>query len=119
MRTLLMEGNKESYYNLGSNLFFDEEDPDCNFMIRGTESGETRQSTSTAPYVSVTGGTVSADERLRIRVIQDLPEEAALLADRYEEGGGWRGGSPGDLGRGIQYSGFHRLGSEQLEHYGE
>ena len=137
----------------GSNLFFDEEDPDCSCVIRGTESGETKQSTfgiisnseillapdipaqanpwnneytvsvttqytehgtprtgtyqrrlrtplavsipggggppinigiltgnATAPYVSISGGTVSADERLRIQVIQDVPGEQLLFA---------------------------------------
>lgn len=43
-----------------------------------------------APTVSVTGGTVTADERLRIQVIQDLPEEQLLfsLIDMKEKGAG-------------------------------
>jgi hypothetical protein len=136
----------------GSNLDFDEEDPHCSCVLRGTESGETRQSTfgiisnseillapdipaqsnpwnneytvsvttqytehgtprtgtyqrrmrtplavpglghpnppetgiltgsATAPYAVVGGGSVSADERLRILVIQDLAEERLLFS---------------------------------------
>ena len=137
----------------GSNLFFDEEDPHCSCVIRGTESGETKQSTfgtisnseillapdiptqsnpwnneytisvttqytehgtprtgiyqrklrtplavsipgnggppinigiltgkATTPYVSVSGGTVTADERLGIQVIQDLVEERLMFS---------------------------------------
>ncbi|WP_446011834.1 DUF4469 domain-containing protein [Candidatus Electrothrix sp.] len=124
----------------GSNLDFDEEDPDCSCVIRGTESGETQQSTfgiisnseillapdipaqsnpwnneytisvttqytehgtplgvpglghpnppdtgiltdnAATPYAVVTGGLVTADERLRIQVIQDLVEERLLFS---------------------------------------
>ena len=35
---------------------------------------------ATAPYVSITGGTVSADESLRIQVVQDLSEERLLFS---------------------------------------
>lgn len=43
-----------------------------------------------APYVSITGGTVGADETLRIRVIQDLPGHQLLfsLTDMREGGVG-------------------------------
>ena len=146
----------------GSNLSFNEEDPDCNCTIRGTQSGETVQSTfgiisnseillapdipaqanpwnkeytisvttqytehgtpRTGTYqrmlrtplvlpglglplppetgiltgsaavalVGVNGGTVSADERLRMQVIQDLVEEQLLfsLIDMQDGGAG-------------------------------
>jgi len=146
----------------GSNLYFDEEDPDCNCTIRGTESGETVQSTfgiisnseillapeipaqanpwnneytvsvtthytehgtertgtyqrmlrtplavpglgnpsppetgiltgsAAVPYVGINAGTVSADERLRIQVIQDLAAERLLfsLIDMKDGGAG-------------------------------
>ena len=41
-----------------------------------------------APHVSVTGGTLTADERLRIKVLQDLTEERLLFAllDMQEDG---------------------------------
>jgi hypothetical protein len=136
----------------GGNLHFDEEDPDCGCVIRGTESGETEQSTfgvlanseillapdipaqtapwnneytisvtaqytehgtprtgtyrrrlrtplaapglghpnppetgiltgnAAAPHVVISGGSVSADQRLRIQVIQDLPEDRLLFS---------------------------------------
>ena len=136
----------------GSNLDFDEEDPHCSCVIRGTESGETQQSTfgiisnseillapdipaqtnpwnneysvsvttqytehgtprtgtyqrrlrtplavtgialgevtgiltggatAPAPYVEIIGGSLAADERLRIQVIQDLVEERLLFS---------------------------------------
>lgn len=136
----------------GSNLFFDEEDPDCSCVLRGTESGETQQSTfgiisnseillapdipaqsnpwnneytisvttqytehgtprtgtyqrrlrtplavsglgqpespetgilsgsAATPCVVVIGGSVSANERLRIQVIQDLIEERLMFS---------------------------------------
>uniref|UniRef100_UPI004056C1E6 DUF4469 domain-containing protein n=1 Tax=Candidatus Electronema sp. TaxID=2698783 RepID=UPI004056C1E6 len=144
----------------GSNLYFDEDDPDCGCVIRGTESGETKQSTFgtisnseilLAPdipaqahswnneyilslttqytehgtprtgiyerrlrtpltvlglgapnppatgiltddyitsYVSINGGSTSANERLRIQVIQDLVEERLIfsLIDMKEDG---------------------------------
>jgi hypothetical protein len=146
----------------GSNLYFDEDDPHCSCVIRGTESGEAKQSTfgtisnseillapdipaqahpwnneysisvttqytehgtprtgtyqrklrapltvsnmghpnppetgiltgsAAAPHVVITGGSVSADERLRIQVIQDLVEERLLfsLIDMKEDGAG-------------------------------
>jgi hypothetical protein len=136
----------------GSNLYFDEDDPQCNCVIRGTESGEIKQSTfgvlsnseillapdipaqshpwnnehtislttqytehgtprtgtyqrrlrsplavpnmghphppetgiltgsAAAPYAVVSGGSVSANERLRIQVIQDLSAERLLFS---------------------------------------
>jgi hypothetical protein len=144
----------------GSNLFFDEDDPQCSCVIRGTESGETKQSTfgtisnseillapdipaqshpwnnehtislttqytehgtprtgtyerrlrsplavpnlghphppetgiltgsAAAPYAVVSGGSVSANERLRIQVIQDLVEERLIfsLIDMKDDG---------------------------------
>jgi hypothetical protein len=144
----------------GSNLYFDEADPDCGCVIQGTESGETKQSTfgtisnaeillapdipaqahpwnneyilslttqytehgtprtgiyerrlrsplavpnlghpnppetgiltgsAAAPYAVVSGGSVSANERLRIQVIQDLVEERLIfsLIDMKEDG---------------------------------
>jgi hypothetical protein len=146
----------------GSNLYFDEEDPHCNCTIRGTESGEAKQSTfgvlsnseillspdipaqthswnneysislttqytehgtprtgtyqrrlrtplavpnmghpnppetgiltgsAAAPHVVISGGSVSASERLRIQVIQDLVEERLLfsLIDMKDDGAG-------------------------------
>jgi hypothetical protein len=41
-----------------------------------------------APHVVVSGGSVSADERLRIQVIQDLVEERLIfsLIDMKEDG---------------------------------
>jgi hypothetical protein len=135
----------------GSNLYFEEDDPQCSCVIRGTESGETQQTTfgiisnseillapdipaqahpwnneytlglttqytehgtprtgtyqrrlrtplavsipegepqinigiltgsAAAPYVSITAGSVSANERLRIQVIQDLSAERLLF----------------------------------------
>jgi hypothetical protein len=146
----------------GSNLYFDEDDPHCSCVIRGTESGETKQSTfgtisnseillapdipaqshpwnnehtislttqytehgtprtgiyqrrlrsplavpnlghphppetgiltgsATAPYAVVSGGSVSANERLRIQVIQDLSAERLLfsLIDMKADGAG-------------------------------
>ncbi len=145
---------------MGSNLYFDEDDPHCSCVIRGTESGEAKQSTfgtisnseillapdipaqanpwnneysisvtthytehgtprtgtyqrrlrtplavsdmghpnppetgiltdsAAAPYAVVSGGSVSANERLRIQVIQDLVEERLLLSliDMKEKG---------------------------------
>ncbi|CAK8721340.1 DUF4469 domain-containing protein [Candidatus Electronema halotolerans] len=145
---------------MGSNLYFEEDDPHSSCVIQGTESGETKQSTfgvlsnseillapdipaqanpwnneysisltthytehgtprtgtyqrrlrsplavpnmghpnppetgiltgsAAAPYVVINGGSVSADERLRIQVIQDLVEEQLLfsLIDMKEEG---------------------------------
>ena len=136
----------------GSNLDFDEEDPHCSCVIRGTESGETKQSTfgiianseillapdipaqtnswnneytvsvttqytehgtprtgtyqrrlrtplavpglgqaeppetgiltgsAASPYIVVTGGVLTAAERLRIQVIQDLAREQLLFS---------------------------------------
>ncbi|WP_417914536.1 hypothetical protein [Candidatus Electronema sp. JM] len=146
----------------GSNLYFDENDPHCSCVIRGTESGEKKQSTfgtvsnseillapdipaqshpwnnehtisvttqytehgtprtgtyerrlrsplavpnmghphppetgiltgsAAAPHVKITGGSVSADERLRIQVIQDLPAGRLLfsLIDMKADGAG-------------------------------
>jgi hypothetical protein len=146
----------------GSNLYFDEENPQCNCTIRGTESGEAKQSTfgvlsnseillapdipaqthlwnneytvsvtthytehgtprtgsyqrklrsplavpnmghpnppetgiltgsAATPYVVISGGSVSASERLRIQVIQDLVEERLLfsLIDMKDDGAG-------------------------------
>lgn len=146
----------------GSNLYFDEDDPHCSCVIRGTESGEAKQSTfgiisnseilfapdipaqahpwnnehtislttqytehgtprtgtyqrklrsplavpnlghpnppetgiltgsAAAPYAVISGGSVAADERLRIQVIQDLVEERLLfsLIDMKEKGAG-------------------------------
>ncbi|WP_417908852.1 DUF4469 domain-containing protein [Candidatus Electronema sp. PJ] len=144
----------------GSNLYFDEDDPDCGCVIQGTESGEKKQSTFgnisnseillapdipaqahpwnneyvlslttqytehgtprtgiyerrlrtplTVPglgapnppetgiltddhatsHVSINGGATSANERLRIQVIQDLVKERLLfsLIDMKEDG---------------------------------
>ena len=144
----------------GSNLYFDEHDPDCSCVITGTQSGESKQSTfgvisnaellfmpdipaqanpwnneytitvttqytehgtprsgtyrhrlrtpltvagmglptppetgiltdkAATAHVSVNGGTVSANTRLRIQVIQDLPEEKLFfsLMDMEEDG---------------------------------
>ena len=144
----------------GSNLYFDEDDPDCSCVIRGTAGGETKQSTfgtisnseillapdipaqphpwnneytislttqytehgtprtgtyqrrlrsplavpnlghphppetgiltgsAAAPHVVVSGGSVAANERLRIQVIQDLAGERLLfsLIDMKEDG---------------------------------
>jgi len=136
----------------GSNLFFDEENPDCSCLIQGTESGETKQTTfgiianseillapdipaqshpwnneytisvttqytehgtsrtgtyqrklrtplavsipdgepqvnigiltnsATTALVVVTGGSVAAEERLRIQVIQNLSEERLMFS---------------------------------------
>ncbi len=136
----------------GSNLFFDEDDPHCSCVIRGTAGGEAKQSTfgtvsnaeillapdipaqshpwnneysislttqytehgtprtgtyerrlrsplavpnlghphppetgiltgsAAAPYAVVSGGSVSANERLRIQVIQDLPGKRLLFS---------------------------------------
>jgi hypothetical protein len=136
----------------GSNLYFDEDDPQCNCVIRGTESGEAKQSTfgvlsnseillspdipaqshpwnneytasvtthytehgtprtgayqrrlrsplavpnmghphppetgiltgsAAAPHVVISGGSVSANERLRIQVIQELPTARLLFS---------------------------------------
>ena len=146
----------------GSNLYFDEEDPDCGCVIRGTESGEIKQSTfgtisnseillapdipaqvhpwnneyilslttqytehgtprtgiyerrlrtpltvlglgapnppatgiltddHATSHVSIDGGSTSANERLRVQVIQDLAEERLLfsLIDMKEKGAG-------------------------------
>ena len=146
----------------GSNLYFDEEDPDCGCVIRGTESGEIKQSTfgtisnseillapdipaqvhpwnneyilslttqytehgtprtgiyerrlrtplavpglgvpnplgtgiltddHATSYVSINGGATSANERLRIQVIQDLVEERLIfsLIDMKNDGAG-------------------------------
>ncbi len=146
----------------GSNLFFDEDDPQCSCVIRGTESGEAKQSTfgtisnseillapdipaqahpwnneytislttqytehgtprtgtyqrrlrtplaipnlghphppetgiltgsAVAPHVVVSGGSVAANERLRVQVIQDLPGKRLLfsLIDMKADGTG-------------------------------
>ncbi|MDU9047835.1 MAG: DUF4469 domain-containing protein [Candidatus Electrothrix sp. Rat3] len=136
----------------GSNLYFEEDDPQCSCVIQGTESGEIKQTTfgiisnseillapdipaqanpwnneytlsvttqytehgtprtgtyqrrlrtplavpglghpnppetgiltnsAAAPYAVVSGGSASADERLRILVIQDLAEERLLFS---------------------------------------
>ncbi|MGR0481264.1 MAG: DUF4469 domain-containing protein [Candidatus Electronema sp. V4] len=144
----------------GSNLFFDEDDPDCGCVIAGTESGEVKQSTfgtianteillapelpaqahawnneytvalttqytehgtprtgtyrrrlrspllvdrmghpnppetgilssnGASPLVSVKGGTVSADERLRIQAVLDVQaDRLALTLLDMKEGG--------------------------------
>ncbi len=144
----------------GSNLYFEEDDPNCGCVIAGTESGETKQSTfgtisnsqillvpdipaqahpwnneyslsltthytehgtprtgiyrrrlrspltvsnmghpnppetgilssnGASPLVSVKGGTVSADERLRVQTIFDAVEDCLLfnLIDMKEDG---------------------------------
>lgn len=55
----------------GSNLFFDEEDPDCSCVIAGTESGEVRQSTF---------GTISNSE---ILLAPELPTQAHPWNNEY------------------------------------
>ncbi len=136
----------------GSNLYFDEEDPNCSCIIQGTQSGQTKQNTyalisnreillvpdipaqdnpwnneyqvslttrytehgiprtgiyrrrlrtpltvpglgnanppetgiltgsNALPYVGINSGTVSADTRLRIQVVQNLAEERLLFS---------------------------------------
>ncbi len=145
---------------IGSNLYFEEDDPDCGCIIAGTQSGETKQSTfgiisnseillapsipaqahqwnneytlsittqytkrgtprtgiyrrrlrspllvermghpnppeigilsskEASPLVKITGGTVAADERLRIQVIFDTAKSRLLfsLMDMKKEG---------------------------------
>ncbi|MGX9726903.1 MAG: DUF4469 domain-containing protein [Candidatus Electronema sp. VV] len=55
----------------GSNLFFDEDDPDCGCVIAGTQSGETKQSTF---------GTISNSE---ILLAPELPAQAHPWNNEY------------------------------------
>jgi hypothetical protein len=55
----------------GSNLFFDEEDPDCSCVIAGTQSGEVRQSTF---------GTISNSE---ILLAPEFPAQAHPWNNEY------------------------------------
>ena len=55
----------------GSNLFFDEDSPDCGCIITGTQSGETKQSTF---------GTISNSE---ILLMPELPAQAHAWNNEY------------------------------------